>query len=70
MARTVGSSRCHAYPAGLPPNSTVVLTNPDEDCSPAAFRNVLDEMLDKREPELDSLHAAEALRELRTDGKA
>jgi hypothetical protein len=57
-------------PAGLPPNSTVALTNPDEDCSPAAFRAFLDQMLDKPDPELDSLHAAEALRELRTDGKA
>ena len=57
-------------PAGLPPNSTVVLTNPDEDCSPPAFRAFLDELLDNPEPELDSLHAAEALCELRTDGKA
>jgi hypothetical protein len=59
-----------SVPAGVPPNSTVVLTNPDEDCSPPAFRAFLDEMLDKPEPELDRLHAAEALRELRTDGKA
>ena len=57
-------------PAGLPLNSTVVLTNPDEDCSPAAFRAFLDELLDKPEPELDGLHAAEALRELRINGKA
>jgi len=47
-----------------------VLTNPDEDCSPAAFRAFLDELLDKPEPELDGLHAAEALRELRINGKA
>ena len=57
-------------PADPPPNPTVVLTNPDEDCSPAAFRAFLDELLDKPEPELDSLHAADALRELRVDGKA
>ena len=57
-------------PAGLPPNSTVVLTNPDEDCSPAAFRAFLDELLDKPEPEIDSLHAAEVLRGLQLDGKA
>jgi hypothetical protein len=57
-------------PAGLPPNSTVVLTNPDEDCSPAAFRAFLDELLEMPVPELDSLHAAEALRELRIDAKA
>lgn len=54
-------------PADLPPNSTVVFTNPDEDCSPAAFRAFLDELLDKPEPELDSLHAAETLRELRME---
>jgi hypothetical protein len=29
-----------------------------------------DELLDKPEPEVDSLHAAEALRGLRIDGKA
>ena len=56
-------------PADPPPNSTVVLTNPDEDCSPAAFRALPDELLDKPEPEIDSLHAAEALRELRIDGE-
>jgi hypothetical protein len=57
-------------PADLAPNSAVVLTNPDEDCSPAAFRALLDELLDKPEPELDSLDAADTLRELRIDGKA
>ena len=57
-------------PAGLPPNSTVVLTNPDEDCSPPALRAFLDELLANPEPELDSLHAAGALRELRLDGTA
>jgi hypothetical protein len=57
-------------PADPPPNSTVVLTNPDEDCSPAAFRAFRDELLDKPEPGLESLHAAETLRELRIDGKA
>jgi hypothetical protein len=57
-------------PADPPPNSTVVLTNPDEDCSPAAFRAFLDELLEMPVPELDSLHAAEALRELRIDAKA
>jgi hypothetical protein len=55
-------------PADPPPNSKVVLTNPDEDCSPAAFRAFLDELLNGPEPELDSLHAAETLRELRIDG--
>jgi hypothetical protein len=44
-----------------------VLTNPDEDCSPAAFRAFLDELLAKPEPELDSLHAADVLRDLRME---
>jgi len=57
-------------PTDRPPNSTVVLTNPNEDCSPAAFRAFLDELLSGPEPELDSLDAAETLRELRVDGKA
>jgi hypothetical protein len=57
-------------PADLPPNSAVVLTHSDEDCSPAAFRAFLDELLDKPEPELDSLDAADTLGELRIDGKA
>jgi hypothetical protein len=57
-------------PADPPPSRTVVLTNPDEDCSPAAFRAFLDELLDKPEPEIDSLHAAEVLRGLQLDGKA
>ena len=48
-------------PADPPPNSTVVLTNPDEDYSPAAFRTFLDELLDRPEPELDGLDAAETL---------
>ncbi len=57
-------------PADPSPNPTVVLTNPDEDCSPAALRAFLDELLDKPEPELGGVHAGEALRELRIDGKA
>jgi hypothetical protein len=56
-------------PADLPPKSTVALTSPDEDCSPAAFRGFLYK-LNKPEPELDSLHAAETLRELRMEGEA
>lgn len=57
-------------PADPSPNSTVVLTNPDGDCSPAAFRAFLDELLEMPMPELGSLDAAEALGELRIDGKA
>lgn len=54
-------------PASSPPGSTVVVTNPDEDCSPEAFRAFLDELLAGPDPELESLEAAEALQELRVD---
>jgi hypothetical protein len=54
-------------PAGSPPDSIVVVTNPDEDCSPEAFRAFFDELLSGPEPELESVDAAEALHELRVD---
>ena len=57
-------------PADLPPGSAVVLTNPDEDASPEAFRAFIDELLAGPEPELESVHAAEALRALRVDAQA
>jgi len=57
-------------PDSLPPGSTIVVTNPDEDCSPEAFRALLDELLAGHEPELDSIEAAEALHELRVDAGA
>jgi hypothetical protein len=57
-------------PADLPPGSPVVLTNPDEDASPEAFRAFIDELLAGPEPELESVHAAEALRALRVDAQA
>ncbi len=57
-------------PANLPPGSAVVVTNPEEDCSPEAFRAFLDELLAGPEPELDSVDAAEALRALRVDAQA
>jgi hypothetical protein len=57
-------------PADLPPNSGVVLTNPDEDCSPEAFRVFVDELLAAPEPAIDSLDAAAALRALRVDANA
>lgn len=44
----------------------IVVVNPDEDCSAAAGRLVVDEVLTAPvEPSLESLHAAEILRELR-----
>jgi hypothetical protein len=57
-------------PNDLPPGSAVVVTNPDEDCSPEAFHVLLDDLLAGPEPELESLDAAEALRELRVDAEA
>ena len=57
-------------PADLPPGSAVVLTNPDEDASPEAFRAFIDELLAGPEPELESVDAAEALRALRVDAQA
>ncbi|MGH2704489.1 MAG: hypothetical protein ACRDJ4_05155 [Actinomycetota bacterium] len=40
-----------------------MVTNPDEDCSPEAFRTFIDDLLAGPEPELDSIGAAEALHE-------
>jgi hypothetical protein len=57
-------------PADLPPGSAVVLTNPDEDASPEAFRAFIDELLAGPEPELESVDAAAALRALRVDAQA
>ncbi|MHB8247171.1 MAG: hypothetical protein ACYDGN_17875 [Acidimicrobiales bacterium] len=54
-----------APPADVPPGSRTVVPNPDEDCSPEAFRTLLDELLTDQEPELDSLGAAQARRDLR-----
>ena len=45
---------------------TVVVVNPDEDCSAAAGRLVIDEVLTSPvAPSPESLHADEILRELR-----
>jgi len=57
-------------PADVPPNSAVVITNPDEDCSPEAFRAFVDDLLSGPEPELDRVDAARALRALRADASA
>ena len=44
----------------------IVVVNPDEDCSAAAGRDVIDEVLaSPAEASPESLHAAEILRELR-----
>ena len=51
----------------LPHGPSVVLLNSDEDCSPAAFRLLVDELLAGPEPGLDSLGAAAVLEELRAE---
>jgi hypothetical protein len=56
--------------ADLPADPIIVVTNPDEDCSPEAFRTFIDDLLAGPEPELDSIGAAEALHELRVDSGA
>jgi hypothetical protein len=47
-------------PNDLPPGSAVVTTNPDEDCSPAAFHAFLDDLVAGPEPELERLGGAQA----------
>ena len=54
----------------LPSDPVIVVTNPDDDCSPDSFRSFIDDLLGGPEPELDSIRAAEALRELRVDSGA
>ena len=56
--------------ADLSADPAVVLTNPDEDCSPEAFRALINELHSEREPELESIQAADALRALRLDSRA
>jgi hypothetical protein len=54
----------------LPNDPAVVVTNPDEDCSPGSFRAFIDELLAGPDPEIESVDAAEALRLLRVDAEA
>jgi hypothetical protein len=51
----------------LPHGPRVVLLNPDEDCSPVAFRMLVDELLAGPEPVLASLGAAAVVEELRAE---
>ena len=46
----------------------VVLTNPEEDCSPEAFHSFLDDLLAGPEPALESIGGAEVLQSQRIDG--
>ena len=47
----------------------VVVVNPEEDCSPAAFRLLIDELSIEPEPELESLEAADVLETIRAESE-
>jgi hypothetical protein len=47
----------------------VVVVNPDEDCSPAAFRVLVDELLGAPEPEIESLDAVDVLAVIRAESE-
>jgi hypothetical protein len=47
----------------------VVVANPEEDCSPAAFRLLIDELSIEPEPELESLDAAAVLETIRAESE-
>lgn len=51
-------------------HGAVVVSNPEEDCSPESFRAFLDELLGGPEPDIESLDAAATLRSLRVAGEA
>jgi hypothetical protein len=57
-----------SHASDLPGGPVVVVISPD-DGSPEAFRAFVDELLAGPEPELETIGAAEALRELRADAK-
>jgi hypothetical protein len=59
-----------SHASDLPANPPVVVPNRDEDCSPEAFHSVLDEVMAGPEPDLETIGAADALRELRADAGA
>lgn len=45
----------------------VVVVNPDEDCSPTAFRMLVDELLAAPEPVIESLDAASVVAAIRAE---
>lgn len=53
----------------LSDDPVIVVTNPDEDCSPKAFRALIDELLAGPEPEVESLGGTEAVRALRDEAE-
>jgi len=52
----------------LPDDPAIVVTNPDDDCSPAALKRFFDEVFEGPEPDLERIGAAEYIRKLR-DGE-
>lgn len=47
----------------------VVVVNPEEDCSPGAFRSLIDELSIEPAPELESLDAAAVLETIRAESE-
>jgi hypothetical protein len=53
----------------LTDDPVIVVTNPQEDCSPETLRAFIDELLAGPEPELESVGGAEAVRVLRDEAE-
>ena len=47
----------------------VAVLNPEADCSPSAFRLLIDELSIEQEPELESLDAAAVLETIRSESE-
>ncbi len=47
----------------------VVVANPEEDCSPAVFRLLIDELLTAPDPQIESLDAAAVLETFRAESE-
>lgn len=54
----------------LPTDPVIMVTNADVDCSPESFHAFLNDLLAGPEPDLESIDASDALRELRVDAGA
>lgn len=55
--------------ADLPRGPSVVVLNPDEDCSPEAFRTLIDDLFAGPEPTIESLDAVATLAVVRVEGR-
>ena len=53
----------------LPDDPVIVVTNPEEDCSPEVLRSFIDELLAGPEPELETVEAAETIRAIRDEAE-